>query len=325
MSLFGLFGKKQPAFDPTEGDPNVAPGLGFIEAGDGAALGQLYAGLAPSDRVHFIDAVGQIAEIGAPLPPLDSHPAVPAVQGGISYVRAHRLRGFATADLTSDEQAMNMADMAFLAQDLLFQAAEATPGDSALHAFRIRALMLTGGPDGAFEAICDDLAAAGEANLLADMARLNYLTAKWHGSHGKMHAVADAAAANPPNAAFLSLKARAWIEEWLYESAMNDDADEREAFRQRTRTPEFRAGLAELDDRFRMLMDDLPAPARSEAQFAHNNFGVLFRLFLDEPRLKRHLKAIGSIPTQMPWGYLFGENIQPRMNKLRKQYGLAES
>jgi len=325
MSLFGLFGKKQPVFDQTEGDPNVTPGLGLIKAGDGVALGQLYAGLAPSDRVHFIDAVGQMAEVGAPLPPLESHPAMPALQGGLHYVWAHRLRGFATADLTSDEQAMNMADMAYLAQDLLARATEATPGDSALHAFRIRALMLTGGPDGVFEAISADLAATGEANLLADMTRLNYLTAKWHGSHGKMHAVADAAAENPPNAAFLALKARAWIEEWLYESAMNDDADEREAFRVRTRSGEFRAGLAALDDRFRMLMDDLPAPARSEAQFAHNNFAVLFRLFLDEPRLKRHLKAIGTTPMQMPWGYVFGENIQPRLNKLRKQYGLQQT
>jgi hypothetical protein len=324
MSLFGLFGKKQPPFDEAEGDPNVATGLGLIEAGDGAALGVLYAGLPPSDRVHFIDGVGLLTEIAAPLPPLESHPAMPAIEGGLCYVWAHRLRGYATADMTSQGQVRDMAEMAFHAQDLLAIAAEQTPGDSALHAFRIRAMMLTGGEEGELEAICADLKATGEANLLAEMARLNYLTTKWGGSHAGMYGVADEAAVNPPNAAFLGLKARAVIEEWLYETAMNDDAEEKAAFRARAKTEAFRADLAALDDRFHALLADLPAPSPAEARFAHNHFGVLFVLFPDEARLKPHVEAIGSTPASMPWGYVFGENIPKRLNKLRKSIGLPQ-
>ena len=324
MSLFGLFGKKQPVFDEAEGDPNVATGLGLIEAGDGAALGALYAGLPPADRVHFIDGTGLLSEIGASLPPLESHPAMPAVEGGLRYVWAHRLRGYATADRTSQNQAMDMAKMAFSAQELLAGAADQTPGDSALHAFRIRAMMLTGGEEGEFDAICAGLRATGEANLLAEMARLNYLTEKWHGSHAEMHGVADAAAAAPPNAAFLALKARAWIEEWLYEIAMNDVAEEKEAFRARIRTDAFREELAALDDRFYALLSN-PAPmCRAEAQFARNTFAVLFVLFADKARLKPHLEAVGASPTQMPWAYVSGENILKKLSKLRRSCGLPD-
>ena len=59
------------------------------------------------------------ALVAAPLPPLDAHPAMPAIQGGLCYIWAHRLRGYATADRTSDGQVMDMAEMAFHAQDLL--------------------------------------------------------------------------------------------------------------------------------------------------------------------------------------------------------------
>ena len=324
MSLFGLFRGKQPTFDESEGDPNVAPGLGLLEAGYGAALGALYAGLPPADRVHFIDGMGLLSEIGAPLPPRGQHPALAAVEGGLRYVWAHRLRGFATADLTSDQQAMDMAGMAFQAQDLLADAAEATPDDSALHAFRIRALMLTGGPDGAFEAICDDLMATGEPNLLAEMARLNYLCAKWHGSHAEMYAVADAAAEDPPNAAFLALKARAWIEEWLYEMAMNDVPEEKRAFTVRIRTDDFRAALSALDDRFYALLSNPQPLSRTEAQVARNTFAVLFTLFTDKARLKPHLEAVGSAPTHMPWGYDFGEDVLKGLNKLRRECNLPK-
>jgi hypothetical protein len=249
---------------------------------------------------------------------------MPAVAGGLSYVWAHRLRGYATADLTSDQQVMDMARMAFDAQEMLAGAAEATPGDSALHAYRMRALMLTGGPDGAFEGICADLAATGEANLLAEMARLNYQCEKWYGSHAEMHAVADAAAANPPNAAFLALKARALIEEWLYEIAMNDVPEEKEAYRARIRTDAFRQELAALDDRFYALLAMPEAPSRAEAQFARNTFGALFTLFPDTARLKPHLEAVGATPTNMPWGYVFGENIPKGISKLRRQCNLPK-
>ena len=324
MSLFGLFGKKQLAFDPAEDDPNVTPGLGFIKAGDGAALGTLYVGLPPADRVHFIDGVGLLTEIAAPLPPLGAHPAMPAIQGGFCYIWAHRLRGYATADRTSDGQVMDMAEMAFHAQDLLAEATRQTPGDSALHAFRIRAMMLTGGEEGAFDAICADLKATREANLLAEMARLNFLTTKWGGSHEQMYGVADAAAADPPNAAFLSLHARAWIEEWLYETAMNDVREEQAAFQARRQSQEFRAEIAALDDRFHTLLADLPAPSRVERQFAHNNFAMLFHLNADKARLKPHLEAIGRAPMSMPWGYVFGENVPKGLNKLRKAAGLPQ-
>lgn len=216
MTLFGLFKKAPAAFDPAEGNLHVPHGLAHLQAGDGAALGALYAGLPPADRVHFLDGLGLLSDIDSALPPPSQHPSLAAVEGGLRYVWAHRLRGFATADRTSDAQAVSMYDMAAEAHAALAEAAGLTPADSAVHAFRIRAEMLALSVEGGAEAVFRDLEASGEQNVLADLARLNYFTPKWHGSIAGMHRFADDAIARPPSAAFLALKARAFLEEWLY-------------------------------------------------------------------------------------------------------------
>ena len=284
-------------------------------------LGSLYASLPPADKCHFIDGLGLLSEIGADLPPRGLHPSLPAIEGGLRYVWAHRLRGFAVADLTSDAQAMNMYEMGDMARQVLEEAAALTPGDSAVHAFRIRTLTLVGGPDGMFEAMSRDLAATGEANVNAELVRLNYLSPKWHGSVGEMHALADAAIANPPNAAFFALKARAWIEEWLYETAMNDDEGAAKAMKARTETGEFRQALADLDDRFLEQLAAGPEMTPAEAHFARNHFAFLFAAFLDKARLTRHLAAL-KVPAATPWGYLAGKDVPGYIAGLRKACGL---
>lgn len=324
MSLFGLFGKKPAALDPAEGNRHVAPGLAAIAVGDGAALGTLYAGLAPADRLHFLDGVGLSTEIGASLPPLNTHPAMPAISGAVHYVWSHRLRGYAAADLTSDQQAMNMFEMVAVAGDLLEAAARETPGDSAVHGFRIRALMLGGGNHEDFDAISRDLAASGEVNVLAELARLNFLAPKWHGSVQEMYALADTFVSAPPNGAFLALKARAIIEEWLYETAMNDDKAERAAFREKMQSETFRAEVAALDDQFRELFGREDALGFAEAGFAHNNFAVLFVLLKDKARLKPHLSAIGNTAFHTPWGYIGGRNVPGLIARLRADCGLPK-
>lgn len=322
--MFGLFGKKSAAFDLTEGNRHVMPGLALLEAGRGAELAGLYAGLAPADRLHFLDGLGQISEIGAPLDDLTCHPAMYAVAGGLHYVWAHRLRGFATADLTSNTQVMDMAEMAAVAEDLLAAAAEETPGDSALHGFRFRAMMLTNPPPGGPQALTEDLRNCGETNVLAELARLNFLAPKWHGSVAEMHAAAETAMHEAPNAAFLALKARAWIEEWLYETAMNDDEAEIAAFREKVKSEAFRADINALDDRFRQAFKEGPALSFAEAGFAHNNFAVLMTLFKDKVRLKPHLSAIAGTPFQTPWGYIAGRNVPGMIAKLRAEAGLPK-
>lgn len=298
-------------------------GLAALKAGDGAVLGSLYSGLPPADRVHFVDGLGQLCAIGAPLPPRSAHPSLAAIEGGLRYVWAHRLRGFATADLTSDAQAFNMYDMAETAHAVLQEAAALTPRDSALQAFRIRTEMLARGAEGGIDAIFRDLEVSGEANLLADMARLNYVAPKWHGSVAEMHAFADAAMASPPNASFLALKARALIEEWLYETAMSDEDGAADAFRKRSGTAAFRSALAELDDRFLDLAAKGPALSAAEAHLARNQFAALFALFPDKARLKRHLAEIRA-PAATPWGYLAGGNVPGLIAKLRREAGLPK-
>ncbi|PKP83056.1 MAG: hypothetical protein CVT79_03140 [Alphaproteobacteria bacterium HGW-Alphaproteobacteria-18] len=322
--MLGLFGKKTSGFDLTEGNRHVLPGLALLEAGKGAELAALYAGLAPADRLHFLDGLGQVSEIGAALPRLDSHPAMYALAGGLHYVWAHRLRGFATADRTSQSQVMDMAEMAAVAEDLLGAAAGLTPGDSALHGFRFRAMMLTGAPPGGFEAVTEDLRASGEANVLAELARMSYLAPKWHGSTGQMHAAAETAMDGAPNASFLALKARAWIEEWLYQTAMNENEAEIAAFRDKVKSEAFRAEVAELDDRFRQAFTAAPELSFAEAGFAHNNFAVLMVLFKDMVRLKPHLAAIGSAAFQTPWGYIAGRKVPDMIARLRAQTGLPK-
>lgn len=322
--MLGLFGKKKAAFDLTEGNRHVLPGLALLEAGKGRELAELYAGLTPADRLHFLDGLGQVSEIGTPLPPLSDHPALYALAGGLHYVWAHRLRGFATADRTSDAQVMDMAEMAAVAEDLLEAAAEATPGDSALHGFRFRAMMLTGAPAGGFEAATADMRATGEANVLAELARMNYLAPKWHGSVGEMHAAAENAMDGAPNASFLALKARAWIEEWLYQTAMNDNEAEIAAFREKVKSDAFRAEIAELDDQFRQRFTAGPELSFAEAGFAHNNFAVLLTLFRDKVRLKPHLSAIGATAFQTPWGYIAGRNVPAMIARLRAETGLPK-
>lgn len=299
-------------------------GLVALEAGDGAALGALYASLPSADRVHFVDGLGQLCEIGALLPPRSGHPSLAAIEGGLRYVWAHRLRGFATADRTSDAQAFNMYEMADTAHAVLQEAAALTPQDSALHTYRIRTEMLARGVEGGIEAVFGALNAAGETNLCADLAKLSYLSPKWHGSVSEMHAFADAVAARPPNAAFLALKARAVIEEWLYETAMSDEDGAAEAFRKRTGTPAFRAALAALDDRFLDLAANGPALSAAEVHLARNQFGALFALFPDKARLKRHLAEIRA-PAATPWGYLAGGDVSGLVARLRRETGLPKA
>lgn len=322
--MLGLFGKKKAGPDLTEGNRHVMPGLALLEAGKGADLAALYAGLAPADRLHFLDGLGQMSEIGAPLPALDAHPAMYALAGGLHYVWAHRLRGFATADRTSDAQVMDMAEMAAVAEDLLDAAADLTPGDSALQGFRFRAMMLTGARPGEFEAVTQALRASGEANVLAELARMNYLAPKWHGSVGELHAAAETAMDGAPNAAFLALKARAWIEEWLYQTAMNDDKAEIARFRDKVKSDAVKAEVDALDDRFRREFQNGPELSFAEAGFAHNNFAVLMVLFKDKVRLKPHLSAIGTAAFQTPWGYIAGRNVPAMIARLRADTGLPK-
>ncbi|MDP3459588.1 MAG: hypothetical protein Q8S09_09965 [Hyphomonas sp.] len=321
--MFKLFTKKAPAFDVAEGNAVVPQGLALLQAGNGAALGALYAGLPAADRVHFLDGLGLLSDIGAALPPHDQHPALAAVEGGLRYVWAHRLRGFATADQTSDAQAFDMYDMADAAHAALAEAAEITPADSAVHAFRIRAEMLARGVDGGVDEIVRALDAAGEPNVLASLARLNYLAPKWHGSVEEMHAFADADTARPPNASFLGLKARAHIEEWLYETAMNDAPGAAEAFKQRSATPEFRQALADLDDRFLDVVKSGAALSAAEMHFARNQFAVLFVAFTSRDRLKRHLGELAA-PSAAPWGYFAGKDVPGFLARLRRELGLPK-
>lgn len=318
-----MFNKKAPAFDVAEGNAFVSKGLTLLQAGNGAALGRLYASLPPADRVHLLDGIGLLSDIGAAVPARAGHPSLAAIEGGLRYVWAHRLRGFATADQTSDAQAFNMYDMAHEAHAALDEAARLTPQDSAVHAFRIRAEMLARGVEGGAEAAFRDLDAAGEPNVLADLARLNYLAPKWHGSVDEMHAFADAAIARVPNAAFLALKARACIEEWLYESGMNEAPGAAAAFKARSATPAFRQSLADLDDRFLDLLKTGPALSAAEAHFARNQFAVLFVAFLDRPRLKHHLTGL-AVPAAVPWGYFAGGNVARFLAKLHKELGLPK-
>ena len=316
-----MFNNKAPAFDVAEGNAFVSQGLTLLKAGNGAALGRLYAGLPPADRVHFLDGLGLLSDIGTALPARGGHPSLAAIEGGLRYVWAHRLRGFATADQTSDAQAFNMYDMADEAHAALDEAARLTPQDSAVHAFRIRAEMLARGVEGGIEAVFRDLDATGEPNVLVALARLNYLAPKWHGSVDEMHAVADAAIARAPNAAFLALKARACIEEWLYESGMNEAPGAAAAFKAKSVTSAFRQSLADLDDRFRDLLKTGPALSAAEAHFACNQFAVLFVAFVDRPRLKHHLTGLAA-PAAVPWGYFARGNVPGFLAKLHKQLGL---
>ncbi len=318
-----MFNKKAPTFDVAEGNAFVSQGLTLLKVGNGAALGRLYAGLPPADRVHFLDGVGLLSDIGTALPARGGDPSLAAIEGGLGYVWAHRLRGFATADLTSDAQAFNMYDMADEAHAALDEAARLTPQDSAVHAFRIRAEMLARGIEGGVEAVFRDLDAAGEPNVLASLARLNYLAPKWHGSVNEMHAFADAAIARAPNAAFLALKARACIEEWLYETGMSEAPGAAAAFAAKSATPAFRQSLADLDDRFLYLLKTGPALSAAEAHFARNQFAVLFVAFVDRPRLKHHLAALEA-PAAVPWGYFAGGNVPGFLAKLHRELGLPK-
>jgi len=320
--LFGLFGKKLPPFDPAEGNAFAAQGLRLLETGQGAALGNLYADLPPADRIHFIDGLGQLAEIGMPLPPVAQHPALAAVEGGLRYVWAHRLRGFAVADHTSQQQVRDMIEMAAKASEVLEEAAASTPGDSVVHAFRIRNRMLSSAGEAEIETVERDLRQTGETNVLAELARLNYWAPKWYGSVEEMHARADELTADPPNAAFLALKARAFIEEWLFESGMNDEPGAAAAMKARAVTPEFKSALGVLDDRFHALAASGLALSPAEAHFARNQFAFLFTAFIHKDRVARHLAALQH-PAATPWGYMADTDRIPHfIARLRKECGL---
>lgn len=294
----------------------------MLEALSGERLGRLYSVLAAPDRMHFVELLGARSRIGSPLPDLSEHPALPALVGGLRTVWAHRLRGGATFEATSGEQIGGMLGMAAAARSALETAGRQTPNDSCVFGFGIRCLMISADDPEVFAEQSRRLEASGEANVSADLARLVYLSPKWHGSVRDMHDFADRAAGTGRNAAVVALKARAWIEEWLFETSMNEAPGAGQQFRDKLHRMDFRKVFAQLGDAFNARYTSAGGLTSAEAHFAHNTLAVLFAIFFDKDRLRPHLAAVGPFSSDVPWAYFGNQETAVEIAKLRRACGL---
>lgn len=272
--------------------------------------------------MQFVELLGARSKIGSPLPDMSQHPALPALIGGLRTIWAQRLRGGATFEATSSEQIGGMLGMAAAARGALEIAGGQTPNDSCVFGFGIRCLMISADDPAAFHEQCSRLHASGEANVGADLARLVYLSPKWHGSVDDMHAFADSSVGTGRSAAFLALKARAWIEEWLFETSMNDEPGAGQRFRDKLHRMDFRKVFGQLGDAFNAQYAAGGNLTAAEAHLAHNTLAVLFAIFFDKDRLRPHLAAIGPFSSDVPWAYYGDQETAFEIAKLRRSCGL---
>lgn len=310
-----------PVFDKTEGHPHARNALGMLHGQDWDGLGRLYRRLAPADRTHLVGLLGEMVPLDSTLPVALGDNGARTMVGGMLHVMVQRLRGQATADRCSTEQARGVWDKIALARDLLREALRQAPHDSTVRTFLLRS-MLHGGPDPEypFQQAAEDYRLHGEQNIYTHLTLLQHASPRWRGSVKEMYDLADRYAGEAPNAAFLALKARAHIEDWIYSVHVSDNPRDVTDYHARRDAPGFSQSMQALDDSFwkRLKTSRL---SFSEAHFAHNNLAALFALLHMDARVKPHLQALGAALSFNPWCFLDSQ-VNPYVHRLRRRLGL---
>lgn len=319
-----LFGKTRlPAYDRAQGNPHVHTGMRYLEQKNWNALGELYRAQGPSDRYHFIQGLGELTEmVGDTLPHEADDPAVCAIIAGIRVGWAWRHRGGGRGQEVSSERADNMQQCLVAAEPMLEAAGDTAPEDSTIIALHLRTAMGLDGDYGALTKLTSRLARSPEANIFAVQSHINFIAPKWHGSLEQMWAAANDYASNPHNAAWVSIAARAHVEEWLYSYTFGDDADLRHAYGLKLRDLQFRAFAGEIDKLFWETHAKAPLTG-SESIVAHNNMAGFLVLVNAIDRSRPHFEAMGPYITEQPLCYFeWTQNPMEALNNFRRRASL---
>ena len=319
-----LFRKSStPTFDRAEGNPHVANGLRFLRERNWAALSEVYEGLAPSDRFHLIQGLGELSDVDAEMPLEVDDIRAAVIIGGIRVGWAWRHRGSARGNEVTQIGADGMRRCLMAADAMLEAAGQQDPNDSTIIAWHLRCEMGLGGDYGHLTRLVGRLGRSSEANIFAALAHLNFVAPKWYGSVDEMWTVANSYASAPHNAAWVALAARAHVEEWLYCFSFGDDRNLQVAYSNKMNDPGFRAFIASIDKLFWETLD-LKGPMNgSEAVFAHNNMAAMLVMVNAIDLSRDHFQRINRCVSEIPLGY-FGAFKDPMqmLDYWRKRCGL---
>lgn len=320
----GLFGKARlPAYDRAQGNPHVAPGLRFLGDRNWAALAELYRVQSPSDRFHFIQGLGELTDLlGDDMPTEVDDPATAAVIAGIRIGWAWRHRGGGRGSEISGKSVENMRRCLIAAAPMLEAAGDTAPQDSTIIALHLRCEM---GLDGSYDTLAKltgRLTRSPEANIYAVQSHMNFIAPKWHGSLEQMWAAANAYAGQPHNAAWVSIAARAHVEEWLFSYSFGDDPDLRQQYGVKLSDPNFRAFAGQIDTLFWETHAKAPLSG-SEAIVAHNNMAGFLVMVRAIDLSRAHFEAMGPYITEQPLCYFgWSDNPLEILNAWRKRASL---
>lgn len=324
--MFGLFNKRTPkTFDPVTASPHAKAGLEAILSDDWRAIDSLYQQQNSSDRYKWISILSEVIPMDHRLPEnLDSAPSQ-TVLGGLYVGLSKRARGSGIASTVSDDAAHKMFDAASRSYELLFNAGQVSPQDSTIIAFHLRAAIVASDDSELVFTLMKRLDRCTEPTLFAPVNFLTHQLEKWMGSRDDMWQIAERYSDGAPNPSYLSLKAFALIEDWLWHTGFEDDADAKKAYSDWRYSGGLKTEINELDDEFWSAMKafegDIPA---SEQRYAHHQFAFLHYYFGDKDRLTAHVDAIGEHLSLMPWGYRIPDEnkVTHFWNKVRKRAGL---
>jgi hypothetical protein len=321
----GLFGKARlPAYDRTQGNPHVLPGLRFLGERNWAALSELYGAQSPSDRFHFVQGLGEVSDmLGDDMPMEADDPRVCAIIAGVRIGWAWRHRGGGRGNEVSRAGADNMRSCLMAAEAMLEGASDRSPEDSTIIGLRLRCEMGLGGDYNVLTKQTARLARSPEKNIFAVQCHVNFVAPKWHGSVDQMWAAANTYASNPHNAAWVSIAARAHVEEWLYSYLFGDDPSLRHAYGVKLHDPAFRNFAGEIDKLFWLKHAEAPLVG-SEAIVAHNNMAGFLVMVQAIDLSRAHFEAMGPYITEQPLAYFgWSDNPIEALNNLRRRANLS--
>ncbi len=313
-----------PGFDPSGGQPEAPEALELLKAQDWPRLSRLYVRLAPSDRYHLIESLGEMSRAAPPEAPPDADSALLTILGGLFMFHGSRLQGSGPAAAVVRRNAPRMIDNMKTAAGLLRDAASRNPRDSTTLALQIRLETLTTNDPAQINGLVGRIQATDEANIFAANNHLLANTPKWTGTADGMWKVANEWANAGPNAAWLAIPARAHIEEWHYAMAFcPHGSPARTSMIDLMQDEGFIRHVSRLDD---MFWAALPreTPSGAEASYAHNHFAFLLHVFRVGDRARAHLERIGPHVGRYPWVFLPSGATHPSrlLADLRRQYGL---
>ncbi|MDG4824652.1 DUF4034 domain-containing protein [Asanoa sp. WMMD1127] len=239
------FGKRRQqaglVIDPAQGDPRARALIDALGARDWQATRDILAAATdPDTRAYLLEIAGDVdgvqdwigewaqAEPGSTLPLL--------VRGSHAVYWAWAARGAQGADRTKDEQFRAFFRRLRIAEDLLDEVVARDPDEVAGWTWLV---MSSRGRQVAAEeaqARFDEVVKRHPGHVVAHEHRLQYLCAKWFGSHEQMFALAREATAQAPDGSLLpELVVIAHLEKWLSLPRGEDDAY--------LRSPEVRAEI----------------------------------------------------------------------------------